>query len=121
MNALHEWIRGNGRDPAVLDRPVEPELRVGVHGPPLRRFGIHRLLLVVARSDPNRVRRVPAEVLTAEGYDEQGGWATLACPCGAEVTARAELAKCACERWYTLVGPGAVFVAYGDMPAPARS
>lgn len=84
-----------------------------------RRLGIHDYLLTVARSEPARVRRVPAAAVSEEGIDdEEGPYALVTCPCGARPVVRAALAKCTgCDRNYVCID-GGVFVAYGNMLAP---
>jgi hypothetical protein len=84
------------------------------------RLGLHHYLLVVARSDPDRVRPVPAAAVQDENTDDDGAFALVACPCEHKPVVRSRLEKCpGCERYYTLVGNG-VFVVYGAMTPPSQ-
>lgn len=78
-------------------------------------------LLFIAKLDPDRLRQVPTEAIVEEGYDEIGRFACVQCTCGKGHIARERLEQCAgCERWYSSVEPGAVFVTYGNMVPPPR-
>lgn len=81
-------------------------------------IGIGHYLLMIARSEPARVRPVPPGGVVEEGVDDEG-YALVACPCGARPIARERLAKCeGCERWYVYVDARRVFVVYGAMEPP---
>lgn len=84
-----------------------------------RRLGHADYLLLIARSDPARVRRVPSIAVVEEGEDDQGPFAFITCPCGTRPVARTALAKCGgCDRNYVRFEQGTVFVAYaGEIPA----
>lgn len=87
-----------------------------------RQLGLPDYLLMVARIQPARVRRVPARAVVDDGHDDDGDFAFVACPCGAKPIARGALAKCSgCERYYVLVAPGHVFLTYGEMTPPPLS
>lgn len=84
-----------------------------------RRVDLPDYLLMIARIDPARVRRVPKRAIADDGVDEDGDFALVTCPCGARPVVRFELAKCSdCERYYTLIAPGYVFLTYGEMTPP---
>jgi hypothetical protein len=84
-----------------------------------RRLGIADYLMVVARSEPARARRVPASAIVEEGCDDDGEFTLLACPCGAQPIVRSALAKClGCERWFVQIQQGRLYVAYGAVAAP---
>jgi hypothetical protein len=87
-----------------------------------RRFASPDYLLLLARIEPGRVRRVPASAIVSDASDDEGGELSLIeCPCGARPVVRSALRECpGCERWYSHVGPGAVYVAYADAPPPLR-
>jgi hypothetical protein len=81
-------------------------------------IGIGHYLLTIARSDPARVRLVPAGGIVEEGVDEES-YALVACPCGARPVVRERLLKCeGCERWYCYVDGHRLFVVYGAMSPP---
>lgn len=122
--AREKWLIAEGHRYDFDDRPgreggsafAEYDL-LGRKQP--RVISIPDYLLMVARIDPARVRRVPAAAITEEGLDDQGEFAYVACPCEAHPVVRGELEQCtSCERRYVLVGTGAVFVAYGAMEPP---
>lgn len=84
-----------------------------------RRLGVETYLLMVARIEPERVRRIPSVAVLEEGEDDDGRFALVSCPCGGHPTVRAALVKCeGCQRFYALMGLGSVWVAYGDMAVP---
>lgn len=125
MDALDEWTTLDER-PAWVDEPLPADRR---HDPfaefdYLGRKVPHRIplpayLLMVARIEPARVRRVPPRAVVENGVDEAGDFALVACSCGHRPVVRAELAKCsACERYYTLIDDGSVYVTYGEMAPP---
>lgn len=83
------------------------------------RLGLPSYLLLIARLDPARVRRVPSSAITEEGQDETGEFSFVGCPCGAHPVAAAEMVKCSgCERYYVEFERGAVYVVYGAMEPP---
>lgn len=85
-----------------------------------RRHGIPDYLLMIARIEPARVRRVPSVAIEDEGTDDAGGFAFVNCPCGARPIVRDDLEKCkGCERYYVLVSTGRVYLTYGAMSPPA--
>lgn len=84
-----------------------------------RQLGLPDYLLVVARSEPARVRKVPRQAVVDDGHDDDGDFAFVACPCGARPIARERLERCSgCERYYVLVAAAQVFVTYGEMAPP---
>lgn len=86
---------------------------------PRRIFTVPDCLLMVARIEPARVRRVPASAVAEDGADDEGGYSMVTCPCGGHPIARERLARCpGCERYYTHVRPGSVWVTYGAMSPP---
>lgn len=83
------------------------------------RLGLADYLLLIARIDPARVRRVPSTAIAEEGADEIAEFAFVDCPCGARPVVRQTLEQCkGCERWYVLFEQGVVFVTYGEMAPP---
>ena len=83
-----------------------------------RRLGLADYLLLVARSDPARVRTVPQRAVVDDGHDDDGDFALVACPCGTRPIVRERLERCGgCERFYALIGPK-VFCCYGEMTPP---
>jgi hypothetical protein len=119
MNALEKWrtaqdtpVRGAGGPFAEYDL-------LGRKQP--RRFGNHDYLLMIARIEPARVRRVPAAAIDEEGIDEEGEFALLECPCGARPVVRPKLERCQCERYFVLIAAGSIWVTYGETKPPPLS
>jgi hypothetical protein len=109
MNDREKWLHANGGYDLV-DRRIP------------RRLGLPDYLLVVARIEPARVRKVPSRAVVDDGHDDDGAFAFVDCPCGAKPIVRADLGKCSgCERYYVLVGSGSVFLTYGAMTPPPLS
>lgn len=87
-----------------------------------RRLGSADYLLVIARSEPARVRRVPSQAVVEEGDDDDGAFALVECPCGTRPVVRGLSTKCTgCNRNYVRFEGGTVFVAYGDGQVPPLS
>lgn len=85
-----------------------------------RRLGTPDYLLLIARADPARVRRIPASAIEEEGVDDIGEFSFVNCPCGQRPVVRPKLEKCnGCGRNYVRIEIGAIWVLYGDMPVPA--
>jgi hypothetical protein len=106
MNDREKWLHATGGYDAVGRRVP-------------RQLGLPEYLLLVARIEPARVRRVPARAVVDDGIDDDGEWAFVACPCGAQPVVRRALEKCrACERYYVFISPGFVFLSYGSMTPP---
>ena len=83
------------------------------------KMGIHHYLLVIARADPSRVRRVPDSGVEDQGSDEDGAFAFVDCPCSSRPVVRDRIAKCpGCERWYVYIEGRQVYVTYGEMAPP---
>lgn len=86
---------------------------------PRRMFTVPGCLMMIARIEPARVRRIPVSAIAEEGVDDNGGFSMVACPCGAKPVAQERLAKCpGCERYYVHVRVGNVYVVYGAMEPP---
>lgn len=84
-----------------------------------RQLGLPDYLLMVARIEPARVRKVPRHAVVDDGQDDDGEFAFVVCPCGAKPIARGSLEKCSgCERRYVLVARSHAFVTYGAMTPP---
>jgi hypothetical protein len=88
--------------------------------PKPRTITIVDYLLMIAQTNPGRVRRVPARAVVESGLDGEGFFSLVTCPCGARPVARIQLKKCpGCERHYVDIAEGTVYVAYGDGPLPS--
>jgi hypothetical protein len=111
------WVAAKTVEVRDYDQPPDE--------PPQRepaRLTIGDYLLVIARSEPARVRRVPSSAIVEDGTDDSGEFSCVECPCTARPVVRSKLEKClGCERYYVEIEPGAVYVAYGEMPPPPLS
>lgn len=120
---LERWHQAESREFPQLDRPRETVLFGSVDALDRkipRRLEIADYLLLIARSEPARVRRVPASAVVEEAAEDETEVAYVTCPCGAHPVARPALEKCVgCERHYVrFEQTGMVFVCYGDMEPP---
>lgn len=122
-DAAREWAEVRDHHYAWEDRsgpqrsPFSEYDQLGRKQP--RRLAITDYLLMIARIEPERVRRVPVLAVPESGEDDDGPFALVTCPCGGRPIARSALEQCSgCERYYAEVGGGVVFVVYGAMKPP---
>lgn len=82
------------------------------------RIPISNYLELAIRSAPGRLREVPRGAIEEDGFDEEGAFALVNCPCGGHPIARYSIDKCnGCQRYYVCAGPK-TFVIYGRMDPP---
>lgn len=124
VNWLERWRQAETREFPWRDEPRETVIfgsldALGRKIP--RRLVLADYLLLIARSEPARVRRVPSQAIVEETEDEREAPVSyVQCPCGEHPVVSATLEKCpGCERYYVrLEDGGLVFVVYGEMAPP---
>ncbi len=121
VNWRDRWTAAAGRAAPHIGDPLAATDQLNRRIP--GHVGVPRYLHTIALWDPDRVRLVPSVAVTEEGDDDVGEFALVACPCGAHPIVRPRLVRCVgddCERWYTYMNGGKVFVVYGEMAPPPR-